>query len=279
MIRTMITSWARAATVRTHKLILDGSYTLVVHSEEDRRWYSKNPSVDPKAIVVSGRPYGLSGQRNWILDNLVKEGEWVVMADDNIDGLSAVLQPWYSFDEIDTSKGRAAIWHERYGRHRNNCPWADFMVYAKQDVAEAEKRGAHLIGYATNTNPLFRKKKYRDVGYCSGKLSIVKKSKVRFDERLMSKTDFDFTAAHLKEFGRVLVNNYIFPVGRHFEPGGIGTVQQRTPMNLLGCRLLMEKYPGLFEYHDRAGRQKKSEIKFRPTSVKQVQEWKAGLVF
>lgn len=270
--KVIIPSWARPTTIRTHKLLPEGTdYKIVVHSKEVAKWYAQNPSIDPKRIVINGLPYGNALARNWILDNLVEEGEWFIMADDNIDGFWIVHESYYGNADIDTSTFNSAFWRALFDR---DASWETFARRAEEDRAEAERRGARLVGYATNDNHYFRAKKYRDVGYVSTKICLIKKDHLRCDDRLMSKVDFEFTAAHLKEHGRVLINNFIFPRARHFEPGGIGTVKERTPSNVFGCNLLMEKYPGMFAYATKSGRQNRSEVKFTFTDVDQVDAWR-----
>lgn len=269
--KIFIPSWGRPATICTHKLIDGYGYNIVVHSREDALWYAKNPSIKPGRLVTSGLGYGHAAHRNWVLNNLVKDGEWIVMADDNITGLWRVQEPWYNQDRVPTETMDSRFWHNAF---QHPMSWKVFMEkLVSEDIPEAEKRGAKLIGYATNTSPLFRKNKYRDVGYVKGKLFAMKKTSLRMDENLLSKVDFEFTAANLYHIGRVLINNFIFPVAPHFAKGGIGTVHERTPLNLFGCKYLMEKYPGLFAYETKPGRQNFSEVRFKITSLAGIEKW------
>lgn len=274
--KVIIPSWSRPTTIRTHKLLPAGTdYLIVVHSKEHAKWYGENPTIDKNRIVISGLPYGNAGQRNFILDNLVKDGEWFIMADDNIDGFWIVNESYYGAEQIDTSTFNSAFWRAIFDKPAD---WKRFMECVDKDIVEAETRGAKLVGFATNDNHFFRAKKYRDVGYVTTKICAIKKDHVRCDDRLMSKVDYEYTAAHLKAHGRVLINNFIFPRARHFEPGGIGTVKERTPSNRFGCRLIMGKYPGLFTFASKSSRGENSELKFSLTDVEQVEKWRKSLL-
>ena len=52
-------------------------------------------------------------------------------------------------------------------------------------------------------------------------------SKPRFDEKMSLKEDYDFTAAHLKEYGVVARSNRVFCLAKHYVNSG-GAVADRT---------------------------------------------------
>lgn len=98
----VILSKGRAETIQTHKLFTN--YTLVLHTEEDREEYLKNPTISPEKIVVSNMPPGVANQRQWIQEELIPEGDWYISLDDNIHGFQVVPDDLYSEDFLPVKK-------------------------------------------------------------------------------------------------------------------------------------------------------------------------------
>src|SRR3990167_226401 len=92
--RVFIPSGNRENIISTNALFPQA--TIILHSETDRKRYVAAGRLDPKRIVVSGQERNLSVQRNWILDNLVEKDEWIVMADDNIQRVTATIPKFYN---------------------------------------------------------------------------------------------------------------------------------------------------------------------------------------
>lgn len=187
------------------------------------------------------------GQLEYI-QNQVQEGEWYLKADDNIRAF------------MDASGNTMS----------NKEAWRTI----EQAVSEAEKRGARLVGFAPVDNPFFRKTKYRDVGFCVGKMYAEKRTKgIECSGEVRVMDDYERTAQHLFRFGRVLVCNSLHAKAKHYETGGIGSWDERLPRKKLDCQILVEKFLGLYRYKSKAGKDPKSEIQMRFTNLEQVQEW------
>ena len=246
--KVFIPSYGRAATIRTH-LFLKGvfDYRVVVHNEEEAVWYRRNSTLEPKRIVVSGMPLGIAGQRNWILENLTKDGDWFGMFDDNIAGF---IGPRGPLSEEETPP--VHLFGSRFWRKKFRAPLtpSDLEIAVRSSIARAQEQGAHLIGFATTDNYFFRKKKWQEYGYVSTKAAFIQRTSLRFDPFFKAKDDHDFTAQNLQTFGKVLINNFVFPLAGHFEPGGIGNKQTRLNLCLKECARLMEKYPELWRYNN-----------------------------
>lgn len=206
-------------------------------------WTAKNH------VLISGVNTGYIGQMQWI-ENLVKEGEWFLKADDNI---------------------RAFI-----GADGNALSQETAWQIINEAINEAEKRGAKLVGFATVDNPFFRKAKYRDVGFCMGKMYAQKKvSGITPSGTILD--DYERTAQHLERFGRVLVDNSLHSKSKHYEKGGIGTWDERLPQKMKSVKYLMERFPGLYRIKEKAGKEHGSEMQMRFTSLDQVERWRIVL--
>ncbi len=245
-----IPSYGRAATIRTPRLLPKDStdYSIVVHTEAEAKWYRRNGLFHPSQVKVTGCAPGIARQRNWILENLVNAGEWVLMLDDNIQAVECVVDALYHHSSIDMRRLPMRVWHDLYKRA---VSWERVNEAIEESIKLADASGAHLIGFASNDNPLFNRYKWRDVALVVTKMALVKKSGLRFDENLTAKDDLGFTCENLKTFGRVLVNSYVRPVAAHYAPGGIGNLAVRAQASIKDAAYLVKKYPGMVRINAR----------------------------
>ena len=85
-------------------------------------------------------------------------------------------------------------------------------------------------------------------------------SKPRFDEKMSLKEDYDFTAAHLVEYGVVARSNRVFCLAKHYVNAG-GAVADRTgAREQYNIAVLRHKWPGVFHQHATRG---KNEVSMR----------------
>jgi hypothetical protein len=264
--KIFIPSKGRAETIRTHKYLERGNipYKIVLHYEADKREYLKNPSVKEENIIVSNQPYGVANQRRWIRDQL-EMGEKYLLLDDNIDTITGLPEPDYSTPIDVTTKPHL---------FKNELTPEEFMERVKEMFSTMEKTGAKFGGLAVVDNYYFRERKYRHVGYVISKVALIEKSEATYDYNLEAMEDYGFTAENLLIYGRVLINNFMFPVAGHYEKGGIGTYPERLPRKIKDCEYLMQKYPKLFRYKVKKGCHPKAELQVRFTSIKQLEEWR-----
>jgi len=277
MLKIIIPSKNRSQTICTHRYLEDLDYTIVVHNETDRKEYLRNKELDPKKVVVSGVPYGISKQRQWIQDNLVKPGEWYLMLKDNMSSVVGYPRDFWDrdtidYDAMDQEESRRV---QKLGKTAVNLEMFTAAIHFV--IAEAERIGAYNCGFATVDNPFFWRRRFRKVGYVLGDIWLIKKTEVNFDQNVLAMDDYAFTAEHLYKFGKVLIFNYIFSVSPHYQPGGIGTYQDRLKRKREDCRYLMAKYPGLFAYYGKAGCDKLAELKVRFNNSQQVERWRQAL--
>lgn len=238
--KIFIPSYGRAGTICTHKLLDGLDWKVVVHDISEFVSYSK--VIPEDRLLISSQELGIAKQRNWIIENLVFQDEWFCFMDDNIKEFWRVHPNFYNDDSIPTHLFNHAFWDKRY---RHPCDPVALKTIFDETCAKADELGAKLAGFATTDNPFFRKMKWRKNGYVTTKTALVKKSKLRFDERFFAKDDMDFSAANLDAFDVVLVNNYVFPKANHYDPGGIGKREARILYKQKETQLLCEKWPHL----------------------------------
>ena len=250
--------------MRTPSLFPGEFVTLVVSNEDQYNLYAgTGTDLHIQIADVTGN---IAAKRQWILDNLVEEGEWIVMADDNIKGFRAIAEPWYSGPELDDT----GILMEKPIEPKRVL---DIILECQ---AEAENRGAKFVGFRTNSNPFFGRKKWNDVSYVSTKICLIKKdSRIRFDPEFPMRDEVQFTAEHLLRNGRTLVNKYMYPVANHYEAGGIGPLDSRLEKRREECRKLMLRYPMLFKFKkNHKSTPPESDLQLRIHSTKQLIEWR-----
>jgi len=265
--RVIILSKGRAETISTHKLFED--YTLVLHTEEERQEYLKNPTISPEKVVVSGAPFGVANQRQWIHDNLIEKNEWYISLDDNIHYFQAVPDSHYDkeFLPVKTDKSMKDLFETR-------CSPERFLKLCEKLAEKGEKERAYNIGFGTTSNFFFRDKHYRYVGYVISKAVVRKNVGTPFALDAQAMEDYAYTAETLLRYGKVMIDNYIFPVAGHYEKGGIGTYAERLPKKIEASKILMERYPLLFRQPQKKGVDPKGELAIRFTSTEQVEKWR-----
>lgn len=271
MIPVYVPSYNRAETIKTTAW-LDKSnvpYKVLLHSEQCKKDYLAAGRVKEKDIIVTGAPFGVTSQRNWIVNNLAVKGEWYVSLDDNIRGMKRVVDKHYNKKKLNVDS--PVISQADFSQ---SFTAAEYLKLLEQDIAVAETIKAEYIGYATVDNYFFNSKKYKPVGYVISKACAVKYAGLQYDPDLEAMEDFGYCASQLVKNNCVLINSWIKPVAGHYEKGGIGTYEQRVPRKIVDCEYLMGKYPNLFRYKVKKGCHPKAEIQIRFHSPKQVIEWK-----
>ena len=271
--RIIIPSKGRPDTITTHLHFKDKDYWIFVHNKQEASYYKLNKTIDPERIISTEQPFGISVQRQWIQDNFLKENEWHIALDDNIKYFTSVPEPLASQDSlpVKTDKSLKKAFETKISGE-------EFLRKCDELVEKGEREGAYNIGFATTPNFFFRQKKYRYSGYVISKACIRKNLGIPFDQNIKATDDYAYTAECLLRHGKVLIDNYIFAQGGHYEKGGIGTYKQREPLKIQDGEYLMKKYPGLFNYKKKVGCDPRAELMIRLTSEKQVNEWRKNVL-
>lgn len=289
--RVFIPTKNRPTTIQTHRTLLGQmDYRVVVHNEQQAEAYLAGSDVPPSRIVISHTPddtFGKTRQLDWITNTLLEPGEWVLFADDNIRAVCAVDEPYRKQDELPTddymedpanNPEGAVKWHRIYGNKGPGLQDPDELLGLLQlCITMAESHSANLVGFALNTNPLFRAKQWRTVGYASGKMYLWRHRPDYPWRHDISLDDFLHTAQHLLDDGHVIINNFIHPRAGHYEPGGLGTYEERLAQRLLDTALLMKIFPELFRYRQRKGFHPQYDIALRYHTAEQIDKWRARM--
>lgn len=266
----------RSTTISTHKLFPTAH--VLVHDNGQYDQYVKNAGVLPIVTYTQRDVYGLTRQREWAMKQ-TKQGDWVLFADDNIHELWAIPFPHYDDEELTEitdamgTPGLAATVNKYRPKDGRVMEPAKFLSYVVPEcIKKAEEVGAHMVGFSVTDNPLFRAKKWGTTSYVSGKMFLMQNTGMPWDHTITME-DFRNSAWHLREYGRVVINRYIHPRATHYQPGGMGTREERVPYRLKDIDKLMKQFPDLF-------RLKKGEypdLSIRIHGEKAIDKWRAGL--
>ena len=270
--RIFVPSKNRAQTIRTHKLFPEA--IVVVHNDAEAESYQRaQPGIHLAVSNVKADAYGLTRQREWICQNLARPNEWFVFADDNIRSLIGVIDGYYEQESLPVKMEEGAIWRPRFNAL---CSAKRFLeVVVPDTINYCKKVGAHLAGFATTDNIVFRRRKFVRCGYVIGKLMIWHNTgEIPFDHTI-SMEDFYHTAMHLIHYGACVVNQYIFPRASHYQPGGMGTYEERIPIRQRDVKELMRRFPGLFRVKNREGFAPNTDLQLRVTQ-NTLDEWLAS---
>lgn len=265
-----IPSKGRADKISTHHMLQNKDYTVVVHNEEELKSYAG--AVNLSNLEVSHQPFSISAQRNWIMENLVKEGDWFCFMDDNIRYLTAIPSPYYEQDALPKKSGMRFL--------EDNKITADEFIskYVREAIDIAEWQGASFIGFASQHNYFFRTNKWKKISLIVSKLCLMKKDRLRYNEQIQTMDDYEMSIQKMLQDGQVLVNNFIHPVANHNQPGGLGTMKERGNKKVQDCKLLMETYPGLLRYKERKNSVPGGEVCLRFYGTESFKRWKENHV-
>jgi len=267
-----IPTYNRYDTISTHKIFPKAK--IIVHNKEQYDLYRSNPSIRKKNLIISNAKtdqFGLTRQREFVTENLVEKDEWFVFADDNIKNISCVSDEYYNTEKIDFERIKDnKYWSSVFS---NECCVDIFIEKCKEMIEISEKNNVRMCSFATTPNFYFRAKKYRFVGYCIGKLILIKNDQLTWDHTITME-DFRNTADHLLRFGVVLINNFIHPISGHYEKGGMGIYDERVEHRLKDVKKLMNTYPGLFCIKKRKGFVDGTDLRMRFHSRKQIENWR-----
>jgi cellulose synthase/poly-beta-1,6-N-acetylglucosamine synthase-like glycosyltransferase len=235
--RIIIPSYKREETIQKKTLATLASYnipkskiTIVVADEEQKKLYE---SVLPDYTIVKGVP-GLAPVRNFILDNLAKKGEKIVMMDDDVTGF---------VERTDDGK------MTKLG-NLNNIIELGFK--------EAEKAGACLWGVYPVPNGFFMKPTVTsDLKFVIGSFWGIINPTATKDPKgiklpMSEKEDYIRTMMCWERDKAVVRINYVSPKTAYYkEPGGMQTDPKRLENQKKAVEYMLEKWPNLIMLNPR----------------------------
>lgn len=228
-------------------------------------WYVDAASLESYQKVGLQAKVGgkLTPARNMALDDAAKAGKICVQCSDDISaweyraGKAATVR---TDDALNAAHAAAT----RIIASPVAC--ARFIVAKMRGAPEATKPklgGVYMLGSCSRTfigSPFVRS------NFILGDFFVVDKgSKVRFDESMTLKEDYDFTCAHIKAHGSVMRCNRMTLSVKHYANAG-GACSNRDSKGVeerKNIDILMRKYPGCF----RANPKRKNEV---------ILKWRGG---
>lgn len=274
--KVIIPTKNRANIISTHDVFKDLEVYVLVHNEQQSRAYRAAGFVGN--LIVTNTPadaFGVTRQREWACQKLASPGEWFIFGDDNIISLTCLPPPYYDRDQIDARSAKGATMRALFSSPLNARDFASVIV--PDCIAKAETVGAHMVGFATTANPYFRGSKWSTAGFVIGKLMLWHNVPFKWDHTITME-DFRNSAAHLLEFGAVLINRYCAPVARHYQTGGHGPYASRVPYRLADCRKLIAQYPGLLKIKNRPGFVPGTDLQVVLHSPQQIARWRQKML-
>lgn len=186
----------------------------------------------------------LSSSRNFIGDRLLQRNEWYIGMDDNCQRISALPHNVQKPGHIDPAQLPAGYtsWRKAFDV---TVPPAKVPRLFESIIKECERVGTIYGAPSAQDNPFYRGKiKWSYCKYVKAKAYVLKNlPDIRW--HLGSSNDAYLTTQVKAEFGAVVVDNFSHAVAKRYEPGGLGTFEERMPGYRNTAEILAQRYPGL----------------------------------
>jgi hypothetical protein len=271
--RVIIPTRAHLPRVRTHLLFDPDDLTFVVESEVARDRLCRILDREGYRIEISGirnSDHGMSTIskiREWISQSLLGDGEWAILADDNIERLTKVSGEYYELERLG---------HRLWEHH--SWDWRKIFNVAANPVALAaelrlkcKELGTIYGGLAAEENYFYRTTKWSRCSYTKTKFAVFKNDRslswVNFPTVI---EDFVMTAQVIAKYGCVANNRYARAHSPYYEAGGIGSAEERRPLLEDTVAWLVSKYPGLVKQY----KDQKHAATFAIHTEKSIEQWR-----
>lgn len=242
--------------ITTSEYLKSVEHTVLCHTKEQAAQFKKAERCYGK-IVATGKPKGLTYNRNWALDQM-KRGEWALFwVDDLINCTAYQHLETTMVDRLNINSGTQPFARELF---KDPCGIKRLLEIVEWDIMRAEQKGYALVGFSLTDNPMFRAKRFSYGGLADGRLWAVKKTDLRFDENVQLIDDTCWTALNIKYFGGVLIDNWVLPNCKRYTPGAFGTKDERMKQKIKECAYLVKTYPQYIRYGDKVGWPKGSHV-------------------
>lgn len=246
--QTFVFTYDRYHEITTSEYLKDIPHTVLCHTKEQAHAFHKAGRIHGEMISTK-KPRGLTYNRNFALD-MMKPGEWAAFwVDDLID------VTYYPNQDAPMGKLNITAGTQNKARmlFKTPCPAERFYEIAEQCVLHAEQRGFALVGFSLTDNPMFRRNKFSYRGLADGRCWIVKKTDLKFDEKVQLIDDTCWTAINLRYFGGVVVNNWVLPNCKRYTAGAFGKKEDRMQQKIKECAYLVKTYPDHIKIASKVG--------------------------
>lgn len=239
--------------------------TTVLSHDDDIKAYAANYHYPGFVWIKAPKEVNsLSKKREWLIKQFAKKGQWVFIVNDNVIKVTAVPTNIVNPEKAD---------------YKNEITPKQLLKIVNADIKRADAEGACVGGFACNENHFFRTRHYRNVGFIWGKMCYFKNSGMEWDHTYPEMEDYTFTAQALLHAGRVLVNNFVYPICKRYEAiGGTGNYEKRLPNKLKAAAHLVKDYKGLYRFKQRPGLAPDSEVQMRFNNLEQVEAWRMQML-
>lgn len=225
-------------------------HTVLVHTQEAAERFIQHGTAKENRLLVTGNPRGLANQRNTALE-MMEDGEWALFMVDDLKEVSELRN-------YDRTTAPSLPINEKTQKHygerfKNPITMTQYMKRANELVKKCETHNAHLGGFCGINNPLYRARHWSFNVLADGRAWVVRKTHLRFDTRVQLIDDLCWTALNIKHFGLVIVNQWVLPDCKRYSAGAFGSIEERLPQKMEEAKYLVETYPDLIAYKDKAG--------------------------
>ena len=237
--------------------------------EEQKAIAAAMPYVRKSRIILTGT-HGCLNARNFILSELVHDGEWHIGIDDNVQHLDIVAPSLYVKPRLPVAgmPPRGHTWRSLY---RHAIPPATLPRHLHYLRAQCVHHHTIYGGYASTENPMFRANHFGYRRFVKTKLYVLQKTPGLQFKGGDYAHDSWMSAYTVAEYGKVVVDNYIHPRYPWYEPGGLGKISERRAKLDVILDDIIAEFPGLVVKAKGAN----SALKFVRTSDAAVAKWRA----
>lgn len=273
-IKVFIPSYNRPEKICSHLLFQHNpekyEVKIVLHSQEQKDLYlASHPELED-LILISNVPNSesIGGQRRFIR-NQVKHDDWYISIDDDVHGISRVIDELYYRATLTEEEAKNA---ENFNHIMTP---QEFDKFVDETIKECEDMNIRICGFTAVENTLFRQRNNQLQSFIVGIFFIEKKSDdIVLNPAIKIKEDTELTAQYLLRYGRVLKKNYVKPVHKQYSAGGVGSKNARLSLNEEVAGLLIQNYPGLFTYRG----DNKSEVTLAIRNDDQLKMWRLKMI-
>lgn len=250
--RTFVFGYNRFDSMST-SLMLENEgidHHVLCHTQEAKEKFIENGTAKANRLIVTNNERGLAYQRNYALD-MMDHGEWALFLVDDLKSVTELR----NYDRTREEKLPITTANQNhYGkRFEQEITMSQFMVRAEQLAAKCESLSCYLGGFAGINNPLYRARHWSYNVLADGRAWVIRKTNLRFDENVQLIDDLCWTALNIKHFGLVVVNQWVLPDCRRYSAGAFGSIEERMPQKMKEAAYLVNTYPDLINFKEKAG--------------------------
>jgi len=213
----------------------------------------------------------LSYTRNWIMDNLVDDGEIVLLTNDNIVGINFLRS---KEDKQDFETASSTEWRRRYNQLATPKMTFDLIELIKKKM---EEMGSWYGGIGSvSGNYFFCARRWNFRGYVRGDIIFTKKVNTPWcDPRIYLWDDWFQTCTSLANSGSVTCLRYASAVRHETVHGGLGASSDRIEYQRKSMKILLKLFPGMIEPHPKSKTGDSLRLCLRSKS--QIEHWRKDM--